>query len=92
MKEEIIKALSYVRRSQHRSKVLLAINDDVLMPSDISKKLNIRPTHISRALKGLKEEKIVVCLNEEEIRGRLFKVTELGKEVIKEMNKIKIDE
>jgi len=59
------------------------------MPSDISKKTNMRPTHVSRALKDLKEHHLVECLNEEEIRGRLFEITDLGGDVLKEIKKIK---
>lgn len=88
MNKETIKLLSYVRRSKNRVKVLLAIDNNVLMPSDISKKTNMRPTHVSRALKDLKEHALVDCLNEEEIRGRLFQVTDIGKKIIKEIKKV----
>lgn len=89
MNKETIKVLSYVRRSKHREKILLTLDNHILMPSDMSKKTNMRPTHVSRALKDLKEHNIVECLNEEETRGRLFKITDKGEEVLEEIKKIK---
>ena len=89
MNKETINLLSYVRRSKHREKILLAFDNNVLMPSDISKKTDMRPTHVSRALKDLKGCHLVECLNEKETRGRLFEITDMGNEILKEIKKIK---
>ena len=89
MNKKIIELLSYVRRSKHREKIILILDNQVLMPSDMSKKADMRPTHVSRALKDLKEHGIVECLNEEETRGRLFKITDMGDKVLNEIKKVK---
>jgi predicted transcriptional regulator len=83
MKKETVDLLSYVKTSQHRKKVLLTINKDILLSSEISKKTNISPAHTSRALRGLQDNHLVKCLNEDRTRGRLFVTTSLGKEVLK---------
>ncbi|MDR0900602.1 MAG: MarR family transcriptional regulator [Methanobrevibacter sp.] len=83
MKKEIIDLLSYVKTSEHRKKVLSVIDDDILLSSEISKKTDISPAHTSRALRGLQDNKLVKCLNEEKVRGRLFVTTDLGKKILK---------
>ena len=82
MKKEIIDLLSYVKASKHRTKVLLAIDNDIWISSEISKKTNLSQAHTSRALRGLQDTKLVKCLNEERKRGRLFITTDIGKKII----------
>lgn len=82
MNKEMIDLLSYVKTSQHRKNVLLGIGDEILLSSEISKKTKISPAHTSRALRGLQDNNLVQCLNEEKTRGRLFVTTDIGKEII----------
>ncbi len=82
MKKETIDLLSYVKSSKHRKKVLLAIESNILLSSEISKKANISAAHTSRALRGLQDKKVVQCLNEEQTRGRLFVLSDVGKEIL----------
>ena len=83
MKKEVVDALSYTRLSEHRTKTLLAIGNEVVLPKDISKKTGYRPTHTSRSIKQLIDTGLVECLNPEKVKGRLFVTTNLGKEVLK---------
>jgi len=39
---------------------------------------------VSNFLKDLKDNKLIVCLNDNDKRGRLYQITELGKKVVKE--------
>ena len=78
---ENIKTASYIDRSKQRKEIVSILsNDSFKKPSDLAKELNIRTNHVSRVLKDLKEENIVICVNEEEKRGRLYKLTDKGKE------------
>lgn len=52
------------------------------MPNEIAKELNLRITQVSSALSGLKKEGLVICLNENVTKGRLYQCTESGKEVL----------
>ena len=83
MEKEIIDLLSYVKTSEHRRRVLMVLNDRILLSSELSKESNISRAHTSRALRGLQDNNLVKCLNEEKTRGRLFVTTDLGKEIIK---------
>jgi predicted transcriptional regulator len=79
MKSEIVKNISYVKLSKHRTKVLLTLGDNLMFPSNIAKKANMALSDVSRALKGLKDAKLVICLNEEDSQGRLYQITEKGR-------------
>ena len=86
MERGLVNALSLLKSSIYRLKIVRAIDDNTLMPSEIAAKTKIRLNHVSMFLKELKENKIVKCLNEENKKGRLYELTELGKNAI---NKLK---
>lgn len=82
MKKEVIDGFSQIKVSNSRKKVLLALEDNVLMPSEIAKITSISPSHTSKALRELENNELIVCLNPEKRVGKLFVLTELGKEVL----------
>ena len=56
------------------------------MPSEIAKDINASTSQVSAALSDLKKQKLVICVNEEVRKGRLYKCSELGLEIIKLLN------
>jgi len=78
----MINAISLIKSSEYRHKVLKAIGSEVLTPSEIAKKTDLRLNHVSMVLTDLKDKKLVKCLNEETKKGRLYELTELGKNAI----------
>jgi|TARA_B100001964_G_scaffold154012_1_gene169379 predicted transcriptional regulator len=88
MEKEMIKGISLLKNSEYRRKILESLSDaKYLTPSEISEKTEIRLNHISNFLKDLKDCKLVICLNDEEKRGRLYQITKLGKKVVEEYGK-----
>ena len=77
--------VEYVKRSQYRSKILKSLSDDVKMPSQIAKDTGIVQNHISNSLRQLKEHELVECINPEVRKGRLYRLTDEGKNVVKEI-------
>ena len=69
--------------SKYRLNILKSLNDTVKTPSLIAKDIDLRTNHVSNVLKDLKENNLVVCLNEEAHKGRLYKNTDLGIEILK---------
>jgi len=82
MEKGMIDAISLIKSSEYRHKIIKAIGNDVLTPSEIAKKVDLRLNHVSMVLTELKEKKVVKCLNEETKKGRLYELTELGKNAI----------
>ena len=75
--------VDYVKKSQYRSKILKSLADDVKMPSQIAKDTGIVQNHISNSLRQLKEHELVECINPEVRKGRIYRLTEKGDELIK---------
>ena len=82
MDEKIIK---YVNNSSYRVKVLKALGDDAKIPTEIASDSGILPNHISNVLRQLKEKEIVECINPEVRKGRLYRLSEGGLNVLKEL-------
>ena len=87
--DKLLKLTSYVQISKYREKTLKSIGDDVKIPTNIAKDSGIRTNHISKVLSELKSKEIVECINEEARKGRLYRLTETGKDVL---NTIKVKE
>ena len=86
MEKQVIVALSLVKASQYRWKILKTIGDGIKMPSEIAKEVKIRLNHVSMFLKDLKKNGLVECLNEGSKKGRLYQLTKLGKDVITKLS------
>ena len=82
----MVDAVSLLKSSGYRLKIIQAIGSDTLTPSEIANKINIRLNHVSLFLRELKDKKLVKCLNEESRKGRLYELTELGKNAINKLN------
>ena len=85
MDDKLIILTEYVKQSTNRTKVLKTIGINILKPTDITKKTNIHINNVSRSLKQLKEKGLVQILNPESKRGRLNKITEEGKRILKNL-------
>lgn len=80
---EIIKAVSYIKRSNNRYVLVMNMNTKFKMPSEIAGEMDLRINQISALLSDLKKENIVTCINEEDKVGRLYKLTDKGLEAYK---------
>ena len=65
------------------------MEDDVKTPIKLSEDSGIKKNHISKVLRELKESGVAECINEEAKRGRLYRLTDVGEEIVKH---IEIDE
>ena len=76
----MIKGLKLLKTSENRFKILKILNNEkVLTPTEIAKETGIVVNHVSTFLKEFKDNKILVCLNEDEKRGRLTQLPNLEK-------------
>ena len=63
-----------------------SLDGEVLIPTQIARNSEIRPNHISKVLAELKAHELVECINPEVRKGRLYRLTEKGKTVSKNIN------
>ena len=81
----MITAISLLKSSEYRLKIIKAIEKNTVTPSEIAEKIGIRLNHVSMFLKELKENNLVKCLNEDTRKGRLYELTELGQDAINKL-------
>ena len=78
--------LRYVNRSSYRVRTVKALGDKVLMPKEIAEGSGILQNHISNVLRELKDKNVAECLNPSVRKGRLYRLTEDGLEIYKELD------
>ena len=83
--DEMLIEISYVEISQYRKKVMKALDGEVKIPSNIAKDSGIRTNHISKVLAELKSHELVECINPEVRKGRLYRLTDKGDDVVKNL-------
>lgn len=85
--DEMLTEISYVEISQYRKKVMKSLEGNVKIPTVIARDSGIRTNHISKVLSELKAHELVECINPEVRKGRLYRLTETGEEVVKNLEK-----
>ena len=83
--DEMLKEISYVQISTYRTKVMKSLDGDVKIPSVIAKDSGIKTNHISKVLSELKAHELVECINPEVRKGRLYRHTDKGEQVVKNL-------
>lgn len=78
--------VKYVKRSTYRVKVLKSLGDDVKMPKEIAQESGILPNHISNVLTQLKKRDLVECLNPDIRKGRLYRLSEEGLDILEKLD------
>ena len=85
LSDEMLTEISYVQISKYRAKVMKSLEGDVKIPTVIAKDSEIRPNHISKVLAELKAHELVECINPEVRKGRLYRLTDKGDEIVKNL-------
>lgn len=78
--------VKYVNNSSYRVKVLKSLGEEVKMPKQIAEDSGILPNHISNVLRQLKDKNIVECINPEVKKGRLYRLSDEGLEVLDKLD------
>ena len=87
MNDKIAIGYWYCINSKRRYRIVMALGEKAyLTPTVISKKTSIPTSHISVLLKDLQKNGIVVCINEEVKKGKLFKLTDFGYSLLPFLN------
>ena len=82
LSDEMLSEISYVQISSYRTKVMKSLDNEVKIPSQIAKDSNILQNHISAVLRQLKEHELVECINPDVRKGRLYRLTDKGNELV----------
>ncbi len=79
------KKLAFINNSPHRQNTLKALQGTVKTPSNIGTEIGIKTAHVSKILGDFKKLNLVECINEEYRKGRIYRLTEDGEEILKKI-------
>lgn len=83
--------VSYVLGSPLSKRIMECLGKkSPLTPLQISKETGIARSNISTKLSDLRSRKLVECINPESRKWRFYKITDKGKEVLSETEKVKV--
>lgn len=85
LSDEMLTEISYVKISTYRTRVMKSLDGEVKIPSNIAKDSEIKVNHISKVLSELKAHELVECINPEVRKGRLYRLTDKGEEMIENL-------
>jgi len=75
--------ISFIEASRHRKAVLEQLyRTPRQTPSEITNKLHIHGSGVRKVLKEFRERGIARCVNENARMGRMYKLTEYGREML----------
>lgn len=78
--QEVLELVAYVTGSKYRTMILEELAGGAKQPSDIAEAGDVARSHISRALKELRNRDLVESYGDDS-RSKLYVLTELGKKV-----------
>lgn len=75
----------YVSKSSYRVRAMKALGNNVKIPKQIAHDSGILQSHISNVLRELKEKELVECINPTVRKGRLYRLTDEGLDVLDDL-------
>ena len=91
MKKKEYADVSFIMRSPQNQKIMQCLNESKkpLIPRQIGKKAGMASSNVSTKLKGLRERKLVECINPNDRKWRFYRITDYGKSVLEMAEKTK---
>lgn len=69
---------AHVISSKNKVRIIKLLKNGPSTPTNLSEKVDINTSIVSRLLKDMTNENIIACLNPNERKGKLFYLTEIG--------------
>ncbi len=83
-----IDLINFVLRGKRRKDILKLLNKQPKTSGLIARELKISITNMPKFLNELVEKKLIIIENEEQYHYKLYKISEKGKEILEEIEKI----
>lgn len=80
--------ISFIARSKRRQEILKILIEKEKTTPEIMKITKMYKSHTSRTIKELLEKKLIICKNPKDRVFKFYKITDLGKKILKETKKI----
>ena len=79
------KVISFIARSKRRLEILKLLSEKEISQPEIIKITKMYKSHTSRTINELLKEKLINCRNPEDRVFKFYKITALGKKILKEV-------
>lgn len=79
--------MGWLKASEYRKNVLLTLDERRLTPKDIAGETEYYLSHVSNTLSDLEDKGLVECLTPDRNKGRIYVLTDEGKEMMEELKK-----
>ncbi len=80
--------ISFIARSKRRKEVLKLLLAKQISQPEIMKITKMYKAHTSRTMRELCDKKLAICENPEDRAFKFYSITQLGKEILKEISKV----
>ncbi len=78
---------SFVARGMNRKRILIHLTSP-MTPTQLTNAAKVSISHVSKALRDLKDMHLVECINPDEKVGKIYRRTKDGNEIAKYLEKI----
>ena len=75
--------LGFIKSGKYRKPVLKIIQDKLVTPHEIATVLNTSLSQISRTLKELELQELIICNTPDRIKGKIYRITKKGINLLK---------
>jgi predicted transcriptional regulator len=79
----------YVIASEYRKRIVLSLIRGPKTPKQIANETKLYLSHVSHATNELKNKGIITCLTPELKRGKVFALTDEGKEIAENLERLR---
>lgn len=80
-KKPLDESLGFILASNYRKQLMTVLENGPMTGSRLSEITGIHASHVSNTLKELRKRDLVECVNPEQRKGRLFTLTDKGREL-----------
>lgn len=81
--------LGFLKASSYRIPVLALLNQNFFTPREIADDLDTSPSQISRTLRELLKNELIICNTPNRNKGKIFRISENGIKLLKLCGDIK---
>jgi DNA-binding MarR family transcriptional regulator len=80
-----IEKLGWLKASEYRKNILIAINGKRLTPKEIAGETEYYLSHVSNTLSDLEDKNLAECLTPSRNKGRIYVLTDEGQDMLREL-------
>ena len=78
----------FVIASKVRKNTLSTLGEKPCTPSQVTKKLSLDKSQITRVLHELEKEKLIICLTPHNRKGKLYKISKEGRHLMEKLKSL----